>query len=207
MKLQRTTIILVLVAIGLGGFVATYEFFLKEQQTVIQTKKQQIFSFSRDDVKSLTVKTTTHTINLERNFTSERPQWLMKSPQKAPANDAIVSYLLDALVKGKTEQRLSVSPNQLAEYGLSKPSATIEVILKNQQKHQISLGKSTFNNSYVYARIDSQTQNQGNIEVLIVSTDFKNAVNREIYEWTQPQTNIQLKPKPETLPPLPSPAQ
>lgn len=207
MKLQRTTIILVLVAIGLGGFVATYEFFLKEQQTVIQTKKQQIFSFSRDDVHSLTVKTTTHTINLERNSTSERPQWLMKSPQNAPANDAIVSYLLDALVKGKTEQRLSVAPNQLADYGLSQPSATIEVILKNQQKHQISLGKSTFNNSSVYARIDSQNQNQGNIEVLIVSTDFKNAVNREIYEWTQPQNNTQLKPKPETLPPLPSPAQ
>ena len=94
MKLPRTTLILILLALGLGGFVYFYEIRGATQREEIKEKKQQIFSFTADDVQSLTIKTKQLTVNLERNSQSN-PKWLLKSPVSEPANDAIVSYLMD----------------------------------------------------------------------------------------------------------------
>ncbi|WP_341526897.1 DUF4340 domain-containing protein [Nostoc sp. UHCC 0302] len=203
MKLPRTTLILILLALGLGGFVYFYEIKGGTQQEEIKKQKQKIFSFAADDVQSLTVRTKKLTINLERNSQSTNPKWLIKSPISEPANDAIVSYLMDLLVKGKSEQSLLSSTNQLGEFGLAQPQATINITLKNQQSHQLILGKSDFNRRFLYAQTDSTTKPNGNINVLLVSTDFANAVNRELSEWKEPVDNSQKLP-PLSIP-LPTP--
>jgi Domain of unknown function (DUF4340) len=185
MKLPRTTLILVLLALGLGGFVYFYEIRDATQREEVKETQQQIFSFGEDDVQSLTVQTTNNTVVVERNNQSKNPKWLLKSPVSQPANDAIVSYLMDLLVKGKSDRTLSIAANQLGEFGLNQPQATIKINLKNQKTHQLVLGKSDFNRRFIYAQADSATQPNGNINVLLVSTDFQNAVNREISEWQQ----------------------
>ncbi|RCJ30575.1 hypothetical protein A6770_21020 [Nostoc minutum NIES-26] len=203
MKLPRTTLILILLALGLGGFVYFYEIQGATQREEIKEKQQRIFSFTSDDVQSLAVKTQKLTVNLERNSQSDNSKWLLKSPVSEPANDAIVSYLMDLLVEGKSDRTLSIPANQLGEFGLDRPQATINVILKNQKTHQLLLGKPDFNRRFVYARADSAPQPNGNINVLLVSTDFENAVNRDLSEWKQPVEN-QATPLPSTLP-LPTP--
>lgn len=179
MKLQRTTLILILLALALGGFVYFHE--IRGQQEEVNNKKQQIFAFAAEDVQSLTIKTKNNTINLERN-SNGNTKWLLKSPEVAPAKDAVVSYLIDLLVKGKAERTLSVSANQLSEFGLDQPQATIDVKLKNQKRHQMILGKSDFNRRFMYAQINILAT-KSNTDVLLVSTDFGNAVNRELSEW------------------------
>ncbi|MCX7596333.1 MAG: DUF4340 domain-containing protein [Fischerella sp.] len=203
MKLQRTTLILILLALGLGGFIYFYEFRWKNQQEEVQEKKQQIFSFAADDVVSLVIKTKKATIILERNQNSEQPKWLMKSPQQAPASDAIVSYLMDLLVKGKSDRTLSISANQLPEFGLVQPQATIDIKLKNQKIHQLILGKPDFNRRFLYAQTDPGIKSDGNTNVLLVSTDFENAVNRELAEWKQSTDNSKSKPLPSLNLPTP----
>ncbi|QSJ16589.1 DUF4340 domain-containing protein [Nostoc sp. UHCC 0702] len=204
MKLPRTTLILILLALGLGGFVYFYEIKGATQREEIKAKKQQIFSFVADDVQSLAVKTKKLTVNLERNSQSSNPKWLLKSPVSEPANDAIVSYLMDLLVEGKSDRTLSIPPNQLGEFGLDQPQATINISLKNQKTHQLILGKSNFNNNFVYAQTDTTPQPNGNINVLLVTKDFENAVNREISEWKQPVDN-KATPLPSILP-VPTPS-
>ncbi|MBU7585675.1 MAG: DUF4340 domain-containing protein [Nostoc sp. TH1S01] len=204
MTIPKTTLILVLLALGLGGFVYFHEIRGATQQEEIKAKQQQIFTFAEDDVQSLTVKTKTYTLMLERNSQGSNPKWLLKSPVSEPANDAIVSYLMDLLVKGKSDRIISTSTNQLTEFGLAQPNATIDIKLKNQQTHQLILGKSNFNNRFVYAQADSATQPNGNINVLLVSTDFANAVNRELSEWRQTVDNSKSTPLPTNLP-LPTP--
>ena len=181
MKLPKTTLILIVLAIGLGSFVYFHEIKGKNQQTEIKTQKQKIFSFTPADVQSLTIKIKDTTLELEKRNTSEKPQWEIKSPISEPANDAIVSYLMDLLVEGKSERTLPILTNELSEFGLDKPVATIDIKLKNQQKHQLILGKGDFNNQFLYAQADA---NQ-NMNLLLVSKDFVNAVNRDISEWTQ----------------------
>ncbi|MDM9381371.1 DUF4340 domain-containing protein [Chlorogloeopsis sp. ULAP01] len=203
MKLQRTTLILILLALSLGGFVYFYEFYSKTQQEEVQKKTQQIFSFRADDVQTLTVKTKDYTLNLERNKGSEQPQWLITSPQQAPASDAIVSYLMDLLVKGKSDRTLSIPADQLTEFGLVQPQATIVIVLKNQQTHQLTLGKPDFKGSFVYAQTNPARQSSGNVDVLLVSKDFENAVNRELSEWKQTPNVGEGKPLPSLNLPTP----
>ncbi|MBD2445694.1 DUF4340 domain-containing protein [Nostoc sp. FACHB-152] len=204
MKLPRTTLILVFLALGLGGFVYFYEIKGATQREEAKEKQQQIFSFAEDDIQSLTVQTKNNTVVLERNNQSSNPKWLLKSPVSQPGNDAIVAYLTDLLVKGKSNNTLSIPANQLGEFGLNQPQATIKVNLKNQKTHQLVLGKSDFNNRFVYAQADSATQPNGNLNVLLVSTDFQNAVNRELSEWQQPANNSPSTPLPSLN--LPTPA-
>ncbi|MEH1948114.1 MAG: DUF4340 domain-containing protein [Nostoc sp.] len=204
MKLPRTTLILILLALGLGGFVYFYEIRGATQREEIKEQKQKIFSFGEDDVQSLTVKTKKLTLNLERNpQSSSNPKWLTKSPISGPANDAIVSYLMDLLVKGNSERTLSTPAKQLGEFALDSPQATINITLKNRQSHQLILGKSNFNGRFLYAQADPAAKPDGNINVLLVSTDFANAVNRELSEWKQPVDNSQKLPGLST--PLPTP--
>ncbi|MTJ22472.1 DUF4340 domain-containing protein [Dolichospermum sp. UHCC 0352] len=197
MKFPKTTLILILLALGLGGFVYFHEIKGKNQQAEIKIQNQKIFAFTADDVQSLTIKIKETTLQLERRNTSEKPQWEIKSPISALANDAIVSYLMDLLVNGKSERTVLISSAELSEFGLDKPVATIDIKLKNQQSHQLILGKGDFNNQFLYAQADSNK----NMNLLLVSKDFVNAVNRDISEWKQPAEKIDIQP----LPNLPSP--
>ncbi|MDZ7991812.1 MAG: DUF4340 domain-containing protein [Nostoc sp. EfeVER01] len=204
MKLPKTTLILILLTLGLGGFVYFYEIRGATVREEIKEQKQKIFSFAEDDVQSLTVKTNKITLNLERNpESSSNPKWLIKAPISGPANDAIVSYLMDLLVKGNSDRTLSTPAKELGEFALDQPQATINITLKNQQSHQLILGKSNFNGRFLYAQADPATKPDGNINVLLVSTDFANAVNRELSEWKQPVDNSQKLPGLST--PLPTP--
>ncbi|MDM9584826.1 DUF4340 domain-containing protein [Nostoc sp. GT001] len=204
MKLPKTTLILILLTLGLGCFVYFYEIRGATVREEIKEQKQKIFSFAEDDVQSLTVKTNKITLNLERNpESSSNPKWLIKAPISGPANDAIVSYLMDLLVKGNSDRTLSTPAKELGEFALDQPQATINITLKNQQSHQLILGKSNFNGRFLYAQADPATKPDGNINVLLVSTDFANAVNRELSEWKQPVDNSQKLPGLST--PLPTP--
>jgi Domain of unknown function (DUF4340) len=197
MKLQRTTLILLLLALGLGGFVYFYEIRGATVRKEIKEKEQQIFSFTADEVQALTVNSQNTTIILERNNNSNSSdpiRWLLKSPEQSPANNASVSYLMDLLVDGKANRTLSVPSNQIPEYGLNQPQATIEIKLKNQKSHKLILGKPDFNRRFLYAQIDPATKPDGSVDVLLVSTDFGNAVNRQISEWKQLPENNNVKP-------------
>jgi Domain of unknown function (DUF4340) len=205
MKLPRTTLILILLMLGLGSFVYFYEIRGATVREETKEQKQQIFSFGEDDVQSLTVTTKKLTLNLERNPEStSNLKWLIKSPISGPANDAIVSYLMDLLVKGNSNRTLSTPTKDLKEFALDQPQATINITLKNRQSHQLILGKSNFNGRFLYAQADPAAKPDGNINVLLVSTDFANAVNRELSEWKQPVDNSQKLP-PLTIPkPIPT---
>ncbi len=189
MKLQRSTLILLLLALSLGGFVYFYEVQGASQRKLALAKQQQIFSFEEEQVQSFTVKTKQQTLEIERGDKSGKPIWRMKAPSKTPASDASVSYLINLLVNGKSDRTIQVGAAQLQEYGLSQPQATIEVKLKNQKTHQLILGKPDFNRNFLYAQANPPGLPAGNVNVLLVSTDFENAVNRPLSEWKSEVTN------------------
>lgn len=202
MKLSRTTLILVLLALGLGSFVYFYEIQGASQREAVKEKNQQLFAFAADDIQSLAIKTQKVNLTLERSGQSNKPNWLLKTPVSEPANDAVVSYLLNLLVPGKSDRSLSVPPNQKAEFGLDQPQITINISLKNQKSHQLILGKLDFNRRFLYAQADPSVKPDGNVDVLLVSPDFENAVNRDISEWKQPvdKSEPQSTPSPSEKP-------
>ena len=188
--MKYSTLVLVILALALGGFVYLDEIKRKNQPNSShesnQPEKKQIFSFNTSDIQSITIKTQDYTLDLEQRSKSEPPNWLVKLPASTkpkPAQKAIVSYLTDLLTKGKSENIIPVPVNRLSEFGLDKPIVVIDVKLQGQKKHQLILGKPNFNNTLLYAKVNYTDSNSQSIEVLLVSKDFANAVNRQLSEW------------------------
>ncbi|PAX55891.1 DUF4340 domain-containing protein [Brunnivagina elsteri] len=200
MKLQRTTLMLILLALGLGGIVYFCEMRNGNQAKESQANKQKIFDFAADDVRSLNIKTNNLNITIDRSTNPNPPKWLLKSPVSVPASDASVSFLMDLLIKGTSDRIISVSSNQLNEFGLNQPVATIDIQLKNQKTHRLILGKSDFNDRFLYAQANPSNKPDGKTEVLLVSKEFVNAVSRELSEWQQTADNQLQNSTPLPLP-------
>ncbi|MDJ0772838.1 MAG: DUF4340 domain-containing protein [Mastigocoleus sp. MO_167.B18] len=206
MKLPRTTLILVLLALGLGGFVYFFEIQGTKQREAAQAQEKQIFSFAAEDIQTLNIKTNDSKVSLERNSDrSQKNKWLLKSPSQEAASNASVSYLTDLLVNEKSNTKISISKEKLSQYGLDKPQGTIEIKLKNKEVRKLILGSSDFQDQSLYARKKLNSNSSDKIEVLLVSKNFANAVNRELSEWKQeentpgqPLPPLDLKPTPES---------
>jgi Domain of unknown function (DUF4340) len=187
MKLPKTTLILLLLALGLGGFVYFYEIQGEPQRQEATAKAGEIFNFTEAQVKAFSVKTQAQTLKFEQIDS----KWQMKEPSDTPASGASIAYLLNLLETGKSTRGFSVPASQLAEYGLSEPQSAIAITLKNNETHQLFLGKPDFNGSLLYALADPPAKSTGDVNVLLISPDFANAINRQLSEWkdSNPQPN------------------
>lgn len=181
MKLQRTTLILLVLTILLGGFVYFYEIKGAPKREAAKSTKQPLFSFEEDQIKSLTIYQDEEVWEFERVGKPES-RWRMKQPQEGAASSASIAFLSSLLVDRDSERTFTVSSNQRQEYGLDKPIASVAVELENQEIHQLILGKSDFNDKFLYAEIPER-RISGKLEVLLVPKDFEYAVNRPMSEW------------------------
>lgn len=181
MKLQKTTWILATIAILMGGFVYFHEIQGKSQQQETQNKQNKIFGFQADDIESLNITTKQQTLELQRTKDPNQV-WQMKQPKDTPANDAVVSFLINLLVYGQSDRTLTIPREKGQDYGFNNPSAIINIQLKNQQSHQLILGNPDFKNELIYAQIDPLPQAK-EVKISLVSKDFLNAVERKLEEW------------------------
>jgi hypothetical protein len=213
MKLQRTTLGLLVTAIVLGGVVYFSEIQRAQNQEATKTTKEPIFSFKEDQVQSVTIYTDKETLEFER-VSGQTTNWRMKLPTDSPASDATVAFLLNLLAEGKSDRSFLVSTNQRQEYALDQPFATVKVQLKNKQTHRLILGKPDFNNSFIYAQADPPPQTPDQLKVLLVPIDFEYAVNRPLSEWQSklekaesptPSPTAEASPSPTSKSPKPSP--
>ena len=188
MKLQKSTLILVFLALILGGFVYFYEIKGKENREELQSQQKQIFDFSEADIQKLTIDTPKQILEFERTEDDNQP-WQMKQPEDVLASDASVSFLLNLLVKEKSERTFSIDSKESQEYGFDSPLATVNVQLENQETHQVILGKPDFEDKFIYAQVDPSQSTEQEIEIILVSKNFQYAVERELEEWKQPLKN------------------
>ncbi len=186
MKLPKTTLILLLLALGIGGFVYFYEIRGATQRQEAKDNGGELFSFTEEQVKAFSIKNQNQTLKFEQIDS----KWQMKEPSNTPASSASVAYLLNLLETGKSTRTFSVPATQLGEYGLNEPLAAIAITLKNAETHQLILGKPDFNRTSLYALADPPAKSKGNVNVLLVSPDFANAVNRQLSEWKSSEPNL-----------------
>lgn len=205
MKLQRNTVILLVSALVLGGFVYFSETQRTQKQEATKTTKQPIVAFKDDQIQSLTIYTAKDTLEFER-VNGQGANWRMKTPKDAPASDAAVSFLTNLLVEGKSDRSFTIPTNQRQEYGLNQPMATVKIQLKNKENYRLILGRPDFNKSFLYASVNSPAQTLQQLNVLLVPYEFNYAVNRPLSEWQgQPEKSQGATPSPSPGSSAPSP--
>ena len=191
MKLNRTPVVLLIVAVLLGGVVYL-------QQTIpppVKSEAQLLFGFEEADVRSLNLKTLEQNLSFVKNAAPNPAIWQMTSPNQVRANDASVAYLLNAIAAANSTTPLTAPTAKQAEFGFDSPLATVELTLKDSKTHRLILGKPNFNRTSLYAQIDPQPGSE--LKIFLVSLDFENAVNRPLSEWQQ----VATMPTPKAPPP------
>lgn len=184
MKLQKKTWGLLIAAVFLCTAVYIYEIKFQQQQLQIKSNDNKLFNFTEEDIKNITVKTQQDTLKFQRTEDDKR-YWKMTQPKQETANDATISFLINLLVTGESDRRFKISTSQQKDYGLDRPLATIEIVLNDGNKHQIVLGNSDFNDSFLYAKVDSNNQNTEELIISLVPKNYRYAIDREIDEWLE----------------------
>jgi hypothetical protein len=167
MKLHRNTGILLIIALILGGTVLALERQTPSPQIEQSSKTEQLLTLDREKIQKITIQTPEQTLSFAHTDNPYSP-WQMTQPQQKTANAAVISYLIDQLVTAKSDRNFTITPNQKAEFGLEKPSATISVQLQDQSIQTLILGKPDFKDEFIYAEANPSRSNP--ITVELVST-------------------------------------
>ena len=193
MKLQRTTVFLIILTLGLGSFIYFTEIRGKQGQETLANKEEEkakkpLFNFSKDEIKFLTIETQDQILKFEQTEDKTQP-WKMIQPDQVTASEASLSFLLNLFIEVKNRQVFNTNKEELKEYGLAQPQTKILIELKDQQQYEISLGKSNFDDTLIYAQVDPNEEQSENIEVILVSKSFQYAVERDLNDWKQIEEN------------------
>jgi hypothetical protein len=188
MKFQRSTLILLVFALGLAGSVYVYETQVVPEKATHVEKERQIFSFKEESIASFKIKKEREILKFERlavqsSDLTPRSRWQTIEPINASASEPAVAFLLNLLVNIKSNDIIAVLPERLQEYGLAPPLATIEIQLKDRQNHQVLLGKTNFDGNLLYALVDPPSNPSEKIEVFLIPLDLQNAIDRPLSEW------------------------
>lgn len=206
MKIQRTNVILVLVALGLAGGIYWQQRWAPGGSdrapnptgagTTAAKGPKTLFPFQEQDVVRFTLRRPDLTLTLEKQPSSSpgEPDWRILAPTQLPANeppgsngasDGAVAYLLSLLATGEVSDRFALEGDRearLAEFGLDRPMAQLDLTLADGSSHKLILGAANFDRTSLYAIRDGETRDPA-VEIVVVDIDLEPAVQRPLAEW------------------------
>ncbi|MDB9526571.1 DUF4340 domain-containing protein [Oscillatoria sp. CS-180] len=188
MKLQRSTVSLVAVALLLGGVVLLTQARQSNpnHSTTAQGESEAspVFTFDEADVAELHVETKGQAVSFERD---EEGLWQMTEPEEHPAEEAAIAFLLSRLTTDGLVQAITLDADNQAEFGLEVPFATVDLTLTDGNTHSLILGDADFSGQNYYALIDPEAfplpEALGEVDAAIVSENIINGVDRPLEEW------------------------
>jgi len=146
--MKKSTLVVLLLAAALGGYVY-YSEFRHPAEKPIEGAPKPLYKFQSGEITTihLTRAGENTPVTLERN----EQGWALTLPVKARADQPNADSLADALARAATTRTLPEDPKRMKEYGLEPPAATVEFRLKNGQTHKLELGSKDFSGMDVYA--------------------------------------------------------
>lgn len=192
MKIKRTTLILMLTALALVGFVYLYEIRGTEKQIEIQEKQKQVFDFESEKVQTITIKQNSETLTLKIDEGAEEKTWNIIEPLEAKADLQTVEFLLYELTNLKSDRSINTSVSQLSEYGLEKPEITVEIKLKDGKNRRLFLGQPDFNGNFIYSQLEPEKEAPKEAFILLLSVNFKNVLTKPVSEWKKQENSDEL---------------
>ena len=183
MKFNRTTIVLLMVSLGLGGVVYLTEIrpdgFSLSRQDEESEEKATIFPFVSEDIIRIMINTGETNLSLQK----QDENWLMTQPEKEIANEAAIVFLLNLFPQAEGKLDLPVTEARRKEYGLHQSVQTIEVTLANNDRYKLILGDANFDNTQIYAQVTFPDSANKPSSIFLLSKSFQYAIERDFNEW------------------------
>lgn len=147
MGLKKTILVAVIFAALLGLYLWDQGRIQKE--TAAQEEQKRLVTAAKADITGVSVEREGGKLQLRK----EGGRWLMSAPVEARAGDSAVDGLVAQIDQAQRNEPFEVTEARLAEFGLAKPAARLEVkaAAKNYAA-QIDIGAETPDGTQVYAR-------------------------------------------------------
>ena len=150
--MKKSTLILVLIAAALGGYVYWHEF--KHPAKKSAKASPPIFHFQPSEVASIGLAGSGGTIVVERQGSG----WQITQPVSTRANKNAIESLLNSVTLAHASRTLTATGDELSEFGLKSPAVTLSFHLNSGETRQLEIGSPDFSGASAYARVDGSKQ-------------------------------------------------
>lgn len=146
--MKKSTLLVLLLAAALGGYVYYTEFRHPAEKTPEGAPKP-LYTFASDDIVSISLTRPGESapVVLEQR----KEGWTMTSPISTRVDRTNVESLANSLARAASNRSMPADPARMKEFGLLPPAASVEVRLKNGQTQKLELGSKDFTGMDVYA--------------------------------------------------------
>ncbi len=189
MKVQRSTLILVGLALLLGaGVILSESQWVKSLKTTTNPGTEEtpspILTFSEDEVQAIALERGEESLSLERQ---PDDTWRLTAPIQGQAEAGAVAFLLSRLNTDRPMQTVTMPPEETPDFGFTQPTGSVTLTLADDRRHTLILGGPDFSGRAYYAVVDPPSwppQAGGeSYPVLVVNADVATALQRPLGEW------------------------
>ena len=182
----RSTLILLVVALGLGG----YLYFVESERPVQEENaKKKVFTYETDKITEVQVKSSSGTTALRKGADGS---WTIVQPVQAPADRNSVNDIITNLANLEEEREVDPNAADLKAYGLAEPAVDVTFQVEgDKEPKRILVGDKTPSSSHVYAKLPATNR------VFLVGTSLQTAADRSTFDFrdkaalTFDQTKVQ----------------
>lgn len=145
----KTTALLALILLAVGGFYYVYEIRLAPEREKSEREKGRLWSVEAKDVEEAILKRRGDAVSVKRSGDG----WVLLSPVESRGDKAAVEGLVSTLTTAKVEREIDANPANLADFGLEPPAIEITLRMKGKDAplHLLLGGKSP-TGVWVYAK-------------------------------------------------------
>jgi hypothetical protein len=138
-------------------------------KSLFDLRNKKILGFEKDAIKSFELKNKTGTYNFDNNGT----EWIFTNPFDGKADKSEVDKIVNRLNTESAKEFVDEEPTDLGQYGLAKPSYTIQLLLgENKASKSLLIGKLV--NDKYFAKDESRKP------VFTVDTAFVSLLNADL---------------------------
>ena len=146
----KTILVLLLLAVGLGGFFYYDTYKLEPKREKAESAKGRIWTVEPKDVESVTMVRKNETIRLRRTGDGG---WEMLEPIKARGDRAVVDDVVTNLATARMDREIDPNPAKPADFGLDPPEVEVKLAVKGRTEPLVlRVGSKNPTGVWVYAR-------------------------------------------------------
>ena len=168
-----STLILLVVALGLGG----YLYFVESDRPVAdENAKSKVFSYDAAKINQVQIKSSTGEVTALRKGADDA--WTIVQPTGAPADRNIISEVVTSLANLEEQRVVDENAADLKAYGLAEPRIDVTFHVEGEKEpRRILFGEKTPADSGIYAKLPS-----GN-RVFLVAPTIETAINKSAFDF------------------------
>lgn len=162
----RSTIVLLLLFLGLGAYV----YWVEVPKAQLEAQKKTLFKFKPGEATQVSLVYADRAIVLKKSG----GDWQVIKPLDAPADQTTVKNLLHAVANCEIKKTLKAASKDLSPYGLDKPLVKVTVQLKNKTLPTVLVGNNTPVGFSTYIKKD------GDKDIIMTSSAFRSGMDKTV---------------------------